>query len=306
MLKRCQQIFEQMLRAEQFGASLILSQTQFELLSASALMPYQSQASLGRALGIDKASVTAATEALVKFKLVNRRQPTDRRRRLLFPSKRSMEVVKREMGLRSSATLRFLAPLSSEDGPNLMANLHQLAAAECTSAPAWQMPTEGKAGAPLAEDWDIGRLFDSPEFLLRRCCQVVRGLNIQAIPDEQFTEGQAQLLYLLCANGQMSMPALQYAFERERPTLLLVLNNLIKRRFAKQTVDPSDRRRKLVEATPAGNDAIAGIFAIWEEIEASIAAILTPEHHDRFRQLLIQLTDARTLSADLKAPDTSR
>lgn len=68
--------------------------------------------------------------------------------------------------------------------------------------------------------------------------------------------------------------------------LVLLLNELEEAGHVQRTRDPSDRRRHLVEITPAGRRALAKAERAQEGIEEEVLAALSPDERETLRELL--------------------
>jgi DNA-binding MarR family transcriptional regulator len=68
--------------------------------------------------------------------------------------------------------------------------------------------------------------------------------------------------------------------------LVLLLNELEEAGQVRRTRDPSDRRRHLVELTPAGTHALEHAERAQESIEEELLADLSPEERGTLRELL--------------------
>ncbi|HEY1688940.1 MAG TPA: MarR family winged helix-turn-helix transcriptional regulator [Solirubrobacteraceae bacterium] len=68
--------------------------------------------------------------------------------------------------------------------------------------------------------------------------------------------------------------------------LVLLLNELEEAGHVLRTRDPSDRRRHLVEITPAGRKALAKAERAQEGIEEDVLAALSPDERETLRELL--------------------
>jgi len=68
--------------------------------------------------------------------------------------------------------------------------------------------------------------------------------------------------------------------------LVLLLNELEEAGHVQRRRDPSDRRRHLVELTPAGRGALAAAERAQESIEEQVLAPLSPDERATLRDLL--------------------
>ena len=82
-------------------------------------------------------------------------------------------------------------------------------------------------------------------------------------------------------------------------TGVLLLNELESRGLSLRRRDTVDRRRHVVDLTPAGHDAVARAEKAREAIEAEVLAELTAEDRRTLRRILLRVLEsqARTASA---------
>jgi len=291
LLKRAQQMLEAIVASEQFGDLSVLSQIQFEVLVAAKALPESDQVTIGKALGIDKSSITAVLDALERLNLLNRKISGDRRRKRLSPGPRLDAVLAKGWAIGKRADARLLAPLPASEQTMLTEILWDFAGISDSQAPEWTPVAqliEGIAGKACG----LGSLYTTPGFLLRRCLQVGKGFASQAISPSDFTEGQAKVLYLICALGTADISLLQMALATKRPTLRVILDTLEVRGLIYQDCDPVDARRKRIAPTPQGVLATEAIRDVWERIERSVEKRLTSAMHRRLIALLQKLTTA--------------
>jgi DNA-binding MarR family transcriptional regulator len=70
---------------------------------------------------------------------------------------------------------------------------------------------------------------------------------------------------LQLVDGPLSLSGLAEALGVDAPYATLIVDTLEQRGLAARRPDPADRRRKLVELTPAGKDATEGLLHIMHE-----------------------------------------
>jgi DNA-binding MarR family transcriptional regulator len=72
-----------------------------------------------------------------------------------------------------------------------------------------------------------------------------------------------------------------------------LIDTLVLRGYLTREGDPDDRRRMLIELTERGRAAAAATRAGVEEVDAELAAMLTPDHLEGLYVGLVALTDIR-------------
>jgi DNA-binding MarR family transcriptional regulator len=70
---------------------------------------------------------------------------------------------------------------------------------------------------------------------------------------------------LRLTEGPLSLSGLAEALGVDAPYATLIVDTLEERNLAERHADPADRRRKIVELTPAGKDATERLLAIMHE-----------------------------------------
>jgi DNA-binding MarR family transcriptional regulator len=78
---------------------------------------------------------------------------------------------------------------------------------------------------------------------------------------------------LQLAEGPLSLSGLAEALGVDAPYATLIVDTLEERKLAERHPDPADRRRKLVELTPAGKDATERLLAIMREPPPGFATL---------------------------------
>jgi DNA-binding MarR family transcriptional regulator len=102
--------------------------------------------------------------------------------------------------------------------------------------------------------------------LARRFDEVFRPLEL--------TNQQFSLLMSLNRAEPPGMAAVASVLAMDRTTLTAALKPLERRGLAKVTVDPDDRRGRLIKLTPAGQKLLARAMPIWTRTHAEIEACL--------------------------------
>ena len=82
------------------------------------------------------------------------------------------------------------------------------------------------------------------------------------------------------------MAAVASLLGMDRTTLTAALKPLQRRRLLKITVDPADRRSRLVTLTPKGRRLLARAVPIWRRTHIAVEALLPDGDPERFRRNL--------------------
>ena len=100
------------------------------------------------------------------------------------------------------------------------------------------------------------------------------------------TNGQFSLMMSLNRPEPPDMGAVASLLGMDRTTLTAALKPLQRRRLLKVTVDPADRRSRVMTLTPKGRRLLARAVPIWRRTHTSVEALLPDGDPDRFRKNL--------------------
>ncbi|TMD94486.1 MAG: winged helix-turn-helix transcriptional regulator [Chloroflexi bacterium] len=84
-------------------------------------------------------------------------------------------------------------------------------------------------------------------------------------------------------------------------TVVLILNELEAAQFSVRRRDPQDRRRHIVELTPAGRRALDRADSARENLEDDLLAALSAEERKTLLKLVQRVLDAMVQPADIRA-----
>ncbi len=114
--------------------------------------------------------------------------------------------------------------------------------------------------------------------LARRFDEALRPLGL--------TNGQFSLMMSLNRPMPASMGAVASVLAMDRTTLTAALKPLHRRGLVEVTIDPADRRGRLLVLTPAGRGVLASAVPIWHSTHADIEKRLGVGQPDRLRRNL--------------------
>jgi DNA-binding MarR family transcriptional regulator len=104
------------------------------------------------------------------------------------------------------------------------------------------------------------------------------------------TNGQFSLLMSLNRPAPPSMGSVASLLAMDRTTLTAALKPLQRRRLVAVTVDPADKRGRLMTLTPAGRSLLARATPVWERTHAEVEGRLAKGEPDRLRGSLRALS----------------
>jgi len=102
-----------------------------------------------------------------------------------------------------------------------------------------------------------------------------------------FTNGQFSLMMSLNRPEPPDMGAVASLLGMDRTTLTAALKPLQRRCLLKITVDPADRRSRVVTLTPKGRRLLARAVPVWRRTHVAVDALLPDGDPDRFRKNLL-------------------
>lgn len=117
--------------------------------------------------------------------------------------------------------------------------------------------------------------------LARRFDNAFRHLNL--------TSGQFSLLMSLNRPVPPPIGAVADVLAMDRTTLTANVKPLTKRRLIAMTVDPDDKRARLLKLTPAGEQLLKAAIPIWERVQKELEGRLTKGDADSLRAGLLDL-----------------
>ena len=100
------------------------------------------------------------------------------------------------------------------------------------------------------------------------------------------TNGQFSLMMSLNRPEPPEMAAVASLLGMDRTTLTAALKPLQRRRLLKVTVDPADRRGRVMTLTPKGRRLLARAVPVWRRTQLSVEALLPDSDPERFRKNL--------------------
>ena len=144
----------------------------------------------------------------------------------------------------------------------------------------------------MPADDALDRLYDSPDFLIRRAHQAAGAAFAQACADLDLTAAQYAALFALRHRAPISQNELGRVIALDRATISLVIRLLRERDLVNAADDPSDKRRSLLSLTRSGRLLLTRAEkASWRASE-ELLAVLSAEQAATLKELLGLLTRA--------------
>jgi DNA-binding MarR family transcriptional regulator len=122
--------------------------------------------------------------------------------------------------------------------------------------------------------------------LLTRLAKLVSRRGTEEVLGMRLRE--AHMLSYLRDHPSVPQQDLAGVFWIDANNLVLLLNDLEADGLIQRRRDPSDRRRHIVDLTPAGQAALARVEQAQESLEDEVLATLSPDERATLRKLLIR------------------
>lgn len=156
----------------------------------------------------------------------------------------------------------------------------------------------------MTEDQPCTGTEDRLGFLLARHGQVMNTRLRQALARSGLSPRHGAALSQLSARGPVSQQALSEALAVDASALVALLNDLERHGQVARRRDPADRRRHIVEITPAGVKALAAMDAAISAVEHEALRNLDPDEVAQLHALLARVNSTGCRAGAGPAGDT--
>jgi len=141
-----------------------------------------------------------------------------------------------------------------------------------------------------AQKWPaVGPWDDSLPYQLRRASQAWTALWLDRVPD--LTNPQFAVLLLLGQRGPLDQSELSVLASVDRATLSVLLDRLLAQGLVIKTVDPANRRRRIVELTDNGYRRLDAAVNVAVGVISEVRARFDPNEFQQLVRLLRALAD---------------
>jgi DNA-binding MarR family transcriptional regulator len=252
VLRRSQQILTSLFTAECQRVSLNITESQLDTLTLVAADMHPDQITLARRLGYDRSTTTSVIDGLARRHLVKRRIKSDRRRRSIELTAGAQNILNKALKCSQRADKTLFSRRSRSEATQIMNVLEEVAMNAKSSAPAWE-PLYPAGKQPTRGHRYLPAIYRTPRFLMGRCIQIGSSFLIQEIGQLGFTGGaQHGTLFLIAALGPADQATVARALRLDKSSVSIIMSTLQARGLIERGDDPGDRRRLLVNVTPAG------------------------------------------------------
>jgi DNA-binding MarR family transcriptional regulator len=146
-----------------------------------------------------------------------------------------------------------------------------------------ETPLETRRPGPPKE------LLASPSFLLKRVGFAVKERMMEALEETGLSMYDHAILALLDEEPRETQAQIADALGYDRSHLVGVLDELEERGLIERRRDPVDRRRHLVNMTPAGEEALARLRAVVARVDDAYLEPLDAAERKTLKKLLARI-----------------
>ena len=144
----------------------------------------------------------------------------------------------------------------------------------------------GKVGG-IVPDSKLQELYRRPGFMIRRCHQIAAAVFADECREFDLTTTQYGILYVLSRHPGSDQISLARLLGLDRSTTGMVVGRLEERQLLRRAIDPADKRKRLLELTPAGEKLLTRVQPVVRRAQERLFAPFDAEE----RELLVRLLD---------------
>jgi DNA-binding MarR family transcriptional regulator len=154
-----------------------------------------------------------------------------------------------------------------------------------------------KVGGVVPES-RLQELYRRPGFMIRRCHQIAAAIFADECRELDLTTTQYGILYVLSRHPGADQISLARLLGLDRSTTGMVVGRLEERQLLRRAIDPADKRKRLLELTPAGEKLLARAQPVVRRAQERLFAPFSAEERETLVKLLDRLIDLdETVSA---------
>src|SRR5690349_10771237 len=133
----------------------------------------------------------------------------------------------------------------------------------------------------------LQELYRRPGFMIQRCHQIAVAIFADECREFDLTTTQYGILYVLGRSPGVDQISIARLLGLDRSTTGMVVGRLEERQLLRRAVDPADKRKRLLELTPAGDKLLTRIQPVVRKAQERLFAPFSTEE----RELLVKLLD---------------
>lgn len=149
---------------------------------------------------------------------------------------------------------------------------------------------QSKVGGIVPES-RLQELYRRPGFMIRRCHQIAVSIFADECREFDLTTTQYGILYVLSRYPGIDQISLARLLGLDRSTTGMVVARLEERLLLRRAVDPTDKRKRLLELTPAGEKMLARVQPVVRRAQERLFAPFNAQEREMLIALLDRLID---------------
>jgi DNA-binding MarR family transcriptional regulator len=143
-------------------------------------------------------------------------------------------------------------------------------------------------------------------FLLNLCSAHIREMTKQALKALEITPRHYGIIATLYSEGALPQQTIGEKIEIDRTSMVLLVDDLEKKRLVVRGTHPQDRRYHLIDLTPSGKKLFEKMDKLVEDVEEDFLVTLTHSEKDAFRRILMKLIKKLPSQAQSSANSPAR
>ncbi len=126
-------------------------------------------------------------------------------------------------------------------------------------------------------------------YLFKHAQRLMSELHVEALAPFGIDARELGVLLVIDSFEPASQQQVAQRLGVDRTTMVAIVDALEAKGIIVRRADPDDRRRNVVELTPAGRDVLREAIAASDAAEAELLAPLTPVESEQLRNLLVRV-----------------
>ncbi|MBI1742962.1 MarR family transcriptional regulator [Candidatus Acetothermia bacterium] len=143
-------------------------------------------------------------------------------------------------------------------------------------------------------------------FLLHRCNAHIREMSKQALKALGITPRHYGIMATLYSEGALPQQTIGEMIEIDRTSMVLLVDDLEKKRLMVRGTHPNDRRYHLIYLTPSGKKLFEKMDKLVENVEEEFLVTLTSSEKEVLRRVLMKLIKKNPSQAHPSANSRTR
>lgn len=160
-----------------------------------------------------------------------------------------------------------------------------------------------KVGGIVPGSPRLQELYRRPGFMIRRCHQIAVSIFADECREFDLTTTQYGILYVLNYHRGIDQISLARLLGLDRSTTGMVVGRLEERDLLRRAVDPADKRKRLLELTPAGETLLMRVQPVVRRAQERLLAPFNAEEQQILTRLLDRIIDLDEVEEKPDAPD---